>query len=243
MKREVTTLKVDIALSVSQLKQEDICRSAVIVIDALRATSTIITALHQGCRKVIPVETLGQALQSHGKPDTLLIGERFSKKVPGFDLPNSPSVISQRDLTGKTIVITSTNGTKALKKVKKAPRVLVGSFVNVSHCVDQVLSEKGSVLIVCAGRHGELAIEDGLAAGCIVHLLKERAENIECTDTALLLEYHYVAKKEQLTELVFKGKTAGSLLKTGQKNDIHFCLDVDRYALTGVYQDDGIVRI
>jgi 2-phosphosulfolactate phosphatase len=236
-------MKVDVALSVSYIKQEEIQKKTVIVIDSLRATSTILTALSQGSKRVIPVETVGQALQYDGQENTVLIGERYCKKVLGFDLGNSPREISRLDLKDKTVVITSTNGTKALQKVKKASHILIGCFLNATHCIEQALSFKKDIVIVCAGCRGQFAIEDGLTAGIMLHYLRQKKEDIEISDIALMLESNYNCRQDLLLQMIKQGTTGKRLIQTAQEEDIHFCLQHDLYAMTAVYEEDGIVPL
>jgi 2-phosphosulfolactate phosphatase len=236
-------MKVDVVLSVSYIKQEEIQKKTVIVIDSLRATSTILTALYQGATKVIPVETVGQALQYYGKKDTLLIGERYSKKVSGFDLGNSPQEVSKIDLTKKNIVITSTNGTKALQKVKKASHILVGCFLNATHCIERALCFKKDIVIVCAGRRGQFAIEDGLAAGMMVNHLSKKKIKIEFSDIALMLKHNFDCNHALLIGMIQQGETGRRLLETDQEDDIHFCLQLDHYPINAVYEKNGIVQL
>lgn len=240
---EGSKMKVDVTLSVNDIKQEEICNKTVIVIDSLRATSTILTALFQGCRKVIPVETVGQALHYDGHDDFVLIGERHCKKVHGFDLGNSPLELSKVNLVDKTVVITSTNGTKALQKAKKAAHILVGSFLNAQHCIRKAIELKKDIVIICAGRRGKFAIEDGLTAGLLVHYLKKKVEAVQCTDMALMLEHNYNCREADLLSVIKQGATGKRLIETNQAEDISYCLQVDHYPLTGIYQEDGIIQL
>jgi 2-phosphosulfolactate phosphatase len=236
-------MKVDVALSVNDIKQDEIQKKTVIVIDSLRATSTILTALYQGSKRVIPVETVGQALQYNGHENTVLIGERYCKKVNGFELGNSPLELSTIDLSGKTVVITSTNGTKAMQKVKKASHILVGSFLNMTHCIQQALSYKKDIVIICAGRRGQFAIEDGLTAGMMIHYLRQNKAEIEISDISLMLENDYHSKQDLLLQIIEQGATAKRLIQTAQEDDLHFCLQLDLYSITGVYEEGGIVQL
>lgn len=235
-------MKVDVTLSVNDVKQEELCNKTVIVIDSLRATSSILTALYQGCKKVIPVETVGQALQYEGLENVVLVGERYSKKVHGFHFGNSPTQISRLELQDKTIVITSTNGTKALQKAKRASHILVGCFLNASHCMEVAQKLRKDIMILCAGRRGRFAIEDGLTAGLMIQHLCSQLQPVECSDIALMLKNNYATQKEQLVSLIRSGATGRTLIETSQEEDINYCLQVDLYPLTGVYQHDGIVK-
>jgi len=234
-------MKVDVTLCVNDLKLDDLCNKTVIVIDSLRATSSILTALNNGCSKVIPVETVGQAMQFDCMENTILIGERYSKKIHGFDLGNSPTEINRLNLKNKTVVITSTNGTKALQKAKKAAHILVGSFLNATHCIETAIKLRKDIVFLCAGRRGKFAIEDGLTAGIMIQYLREHLPLVECSDIALLLSNTYADRKAELQQVVKEGATGKTLIETLQKEDLEYCLQIDQYQLTGVYQDDGII--
>lgn len=236
-------MEIDVAISVAHLKQEEMKKKCVIVIDSLRATSTILIALKQGCRKVIPVETVGQALKYKGKDNVILIGERYSKKVAGFDYGNSPIEINEVNLHNKTVVITSTNGTKALQKVKRAAQIFVGCFLNAQHCVEQAMRQKRDITFVCAGRRGDFAIEDGLTAGLMIHYMREMKPDICCSDMALMLESNYVHQAEHLQSIISQGATGRRLQHIGLKDDIPFCLQINLLQHTGLFLDGGIIAV
>jgi 2-phosphosulfolactate phosphatase len=236
-------MKIDVTLSVSDIKQDDIHNKTVIVIDSLRATSTILTALNQGCQRVIPVETVGQALHYDGLEDTVLIGERYGKKMSGFDLGNSPLEVSKINLSGKTVVITTTNGTKALQKARKASHILVGSFLNATHCIESALRLKKDIMLLCAGRRGKFAIEDGLTAGLMIHQLKQSKGSLECSDIALILENNFCCKEELLSRIITEGATGRTLVENLNQEDIGYCLQLDLFPLTGIYLEQGIVQL
>ncbi|GAA0350900.1 2-phosphosulfolactate phosphatase [Bacillus horti] len=236
-------MKIDVALSTSYLKQEDIHNKTVIVIDTLRTGSTIITALHKGAAKIIPVETIGQALHYFHHEDTYLCGERFCKKVNGFDLGSSPFNLLSLDTHNKTLIITSTNGTKAILKARKASHLLVGCLLNAQHCIEHALNLKKDITLLCAGSRGEFALEDGLTAGYMLHLLKQFKENLQLTDLAQMLRIGYEENKEMLNTLVQTGSTALRLLETDQEDDLHYCLQMNSVPLTGIYQGEEIVAL
>lgn len=235
-------MKIDAVLSVNQIKQEEIYNKTVIVIDSLRATSSILTVLHQGCTHVIAVETVGQALQFDDQENIILIGERYCKKINGFHYGNSPITLSQIDLHDQKVVITTTNGTKVLQKVKKnASTVLVGCFLNAAHCMKQAIKLKRDIIFICAGRQGNFAIEDGLTAGLMIHNLRQQCKQVECSDISLMLEQSFCSKEDQLMEVIKQGETGRRLMQTGQEDDLHYCLQLNQYELTGVLVDDEIV--
>lgn len=143
----------------------------VVILDILRASTTIIHALDQGAACVIPTEEVEEALeiQSQSQPETALLGgERAGVLIPGFDLDNNPFAYSSDQVRGKTIVFTSTNGTRALKRALQANRILIGAFVNLNAVVDVLLADGRPIHLVCAGTLGKITQEDALCAGAIV---------------------------------------------------------------------------
>jgi 2-phosphosulfolactate phosphatase len=186
---------------------------------------------------------VGQALQYNGQPHTLLIGERYGKKVNGFDLTNSPLQISQQQLTDKTVVITSTNGTKAINKVKRADHVLMGAFLNASHCVKKACSFKQDIMIICAGRRGKFAIEDGLTAGFMIRQLRQLNPSLELSDMSMLLEHNYECQQDHLHSLIERGATGQTLIESQQEKDIHYCLQLNRLSITGILNGEEIIPV
>jgi len=153
--------------------EEALAGSTVVVIDLLRATSTICQALASGAREVIPfleVEEAVTAAEAAGRSEVVLGGERKGGKIPGFDLGNSPSEYTPEAVRGRKVIITTTNGTRALHHARLARRVLVGSFMNLSAVVESIENE-ARVEILCAGTDAEMTMEDFLVAGAIVHRL------------------------------------------------------------------------
>jgi 2-phosphosulfolactate phosphatase len=156
-----------------EVAEQELSESVVIVIDLLRASSTICQAVASGANGVVPCLEVQDALavaESVGRSSVILGGEREGGKIPGFDLGNSPCEYTSEAVRGRTLVITTTNGTRALYHARKAKRVLVGSFLNLSAVVASVQNER-HVDVLCAGTGGEPTREDTLAAGAIVHYL------------------------------------------------------------------------
>ena len=149
----------------------------VVIIDILRASSTIITALHNGAQRVIPCGTPDEARQireqSH-TDDVLLGGERGGVLIEGFDCGNSPTEYAPGRVAGKTIAFTTTNGTRALLKAAAAESILIGAFVNRQAVVDRLHGDQRAVHLVCAGTDGEITGEDVLFAGAVVEALQQR---------------------------------------------------------------------
>lgn len=152
-----------------------------VILDVLRASTTIIHALAHGAECVVPTEEIDEALAVKATlpaGTVLLGGERDGLLIPGFDLDNNPFVYSEAVVRGKTIVFTTTNGTQALRRALTADRVLIGSFVNLSAVVYKLLADDRPMHIICAGTMGKITLEDVICAGAICNQLEGYFEDL-----------------------------------------------------------------
>lgn len=166
--------KLDVFTSLNTFQEEGLMNKTVVIIDVLRASSTMITALNNGASGIIPVEDLGSASQISQERDLagyLLCGEKDGRKMEGYDLGNSPLEYTREVVGRKTIILNTTNGTKAVKKSTLADEIYIGSFLNLSVIVDMLNSSSNDAVLVCAGWRGRLALEDLLCAGNIIYEL------------------------------------------------------------------------
>src|SRR5271165_3967965 len=150
-----------------------------VVIDVLRATTTIVHALAAGCADVRPCAEVDEARQladGMRAGRVLLGGERGGEPLPGFDLGNSPGAYTAQRCKGCTIVLTTTNGTRALHRAAEASRVLIAGFVNYSAVCEQLRLDARPVHIICSGTEGEVSLEDTILAGALVDFLSETSE-------------------------------------------------------------------
>jgi 2-phosphosulfolactate phosphatase len=213
--------------------------AAAVVIDLLRASTTIATALAAGAQCVIPcldVEEARRVAVSIG-PSALLGGERGGLRIDGFDLGNSPAEYTRESVGGRTIVFTTTNGTRALAACAGAERVLVGALVNLS-AVCRVLAECPRVELVCAGTRGEMTREDALAAGAFVARLQQMrgAEVATLNDQAQLVVSDWlrtvagdagVAGQRALIEALRQSRGGHNLAAIHQDGDIALAATID----------------
>lgn len=201
-----------------------------VVIDVLRATTTIITALANGCRQFIPVATVEEALLLKSVyPDALLGGERNALRIADFDLGNSPFEYSPLMVGDKTIIMSTTNGTVALKTAEEAAKVYVGAFVNAAALCNRLAAEGNSVVLLCAGTQGRFSLEDALCAGLIAHRLGAGAR---LGDSALAARAMYQEiSRVELVELVTQSSHATHLIKAGFAADVAYCLQSDLLAV------------
>lgn len=226
---------IQVIPSVGEVRSEDLYHKTVIVIDVLRATSTMLTALANGCRQIIPVETVNQAKASHSE-GTLLGGERFCKKIPGFDLGNSPLEYTTDVVSSKTLIFTTTNGTRAIQKAGKASHILIGALLNAKACASMAASFHEEIVIICSGTQDVFALEDGLCAGAIIDELTRRDQTDASPSAALTLNdfglsmlYAYRNVQDRLEDALLASSNGKRLGKIGFKNDLIYCAQMNLF--------------
>jgi 2-phosphosulfolactate phosphatase len=165
--------ELEVFTAATSFQEDEMRGKTAVMIDVLRASSTIVTALANGARGVIPVADMGAGSKISQSMDTeniLLCGEKDGEKIEGYDLGNSPLEYTPGLVKGKTIILNTTNGTKALMRASHARHIVVGSFLNLGQIVEY-LKDKERIILVCAGWRGRLSLEDLLCAGNIIYEL------------------------------------------------------------------------
>ncbi len=232
--------KIDICLSPDLIHQFDLHESVAVVIDILRATSTITTAIAHGATEIIPVETLAECreLKEQGY---IAAAERDGKKVRGYDLGNSPFDFMSPDLEDTKIALTTTNGTMALNKAKGALQILAGSFLNYTALLSYLEKLPCNVVLVCAGWKGKVNLEDTLFAGAVVFGLRQLFEYD--SDVPLMAANYYRQVKDNLKGAVEGSSHVKRLLNMGLEKDIDFCLKFDKYKVIPVLKGYYITKL
>lgn len=216
----------------------------VVVIDTLRTSSVITTALANGAKEIIPVVEIEDAIELARRLESnsfLVGGERNGAKIEGFDLSNSPLEYNSDIVKDKTVIITTTNGTKALKKASLSDDVIIGCLLNVSAVADYLFSKSRDIVIICAGTKGKFSIDDIITAGVIYDRLKNRI----CFDSDDLSKASYFLYKAFQIDIlsILKESTSFSIMKkSGYKNDLLYCASMDMFNIVPKYED-GIVRL
>jgi 2-phosphosulfolactate phosphatase len=247
-----TTLEVILSpAEFSSLSQRDLRAATGVVFDVLRATTTMVTALASGAEAVIPVAGIPEALAARTlRPDLLLAGERDGLRIRAaltggvdFDLGNSPREFTPEKVAGRTIVMTTTNGTRALRACAGAGTVLAASFVNLSVMVAWLAAHNPAhLLLVCAGTAEEPALEDVLAAGAVCEALWPRSDGGHVSDAAQMARLLYRRFAGALTEAARFSRNAQRLLGLPElRDDVAFCLERDTIPLVAALQPDGRV--
>jgi len=231
--------QVDIALTAERVVPEKVRNSICVVIDVLRASTTIVTALANGCSGILPAETPEEARKIAAAKTCLLGGERNGLKIEGFDFGNSPLEYVSSEILGRFIVFTTTNGTRAVRACAQAPCLLVASFLNAS-AVTAVLDsmQERDILLVCAGTQGEPSIEDTVCAGMLLDMLQGKYSS-----AAQEAIKHWRTARNDLVSMMKKDSTHGrKLVELGFERDIEFAAAIDKFAVVPVYRDGLIVR-
>ncbi|MGI6332465.1 MAG: 2-phosphosulfolactate phosphatase [Zhaonellaceae bacterium] len=219
-----------------------------VVIDVLRATTTMITSLVNGCETIIPVvrpedgrKILEEALAS-GEPrqNYCLGGERGGIIIPGYDLGNSPLEYTSQVIKGKKLIFCTTNGTLAINKAAYAKRLFLGALVN-GKSVAQVLKEYDeSLLLVCAGTKGSFSLEDTMAAGLIIHELLTYKPDLVLLDRAVAALALFRHHKADLFQAINLSKHAKVLTSLGFIEDIEYCVKTDLFPCVPYFEDGKI---
>jgi len=250
-------MNIDALLSPAELPalaRRNLRGTACVVFDILRATSTFITALHHGAAAVIPVSEIAEAVaRRRQQPGILLAGERNGVRIRAaqsggidFDFGNSPREFTPELVCGRTIVSTTTNGTRALRAGAGAKSVLAASFLNLSATAEflrRLAPEE--ILLVCAGTAESVALEDVLAAGALIELLsaREDARPTSLSDSAEIARRTFLSAQADLPAALGGSQNARRLLAIPELcDDVAFCLQRDIFNLVAVMQPDGAIR-
>lgn len=229
-------------LSNSKLPQDRI----VVVIDVLRATSVIVQALSQGASEIIPVATVEEAFQMakvFQRESILLGGERESKKIPGFDLGNSPKEYVEEKVKGKKIILATTNGTKAFQLVPPEKEILVGSFFNIGAVAKRCLDLEKDILVFLSGNGGSFSLEDTLCAGMLIkRIITEREGSFSLTDSSLCAQIIFQKYENHLLEAFKQSHHGRELILQGFEDDLVDCAQIDITNLVPLYKD-GVIKI
>lgn len=228
----------------SSITDRDLKDKTVVVIDTLRATSVITVALYNGAKEVIPVAEIEEAMElarNFEKGGYLLGGERNAIKIEGFDLANSPLEYTREAVERKTIILATTNGTRALKKVSSADNIIIGCLLNVSSVAKYIFEQNQDAVIVCSGTEGKFSLEDIVTAGAIYGKLKKLTE-FESDDLSKASYFLYKPYEDNLHDIIKHGYHPKKLYELGFEKDINFCITADMYNIIPKYKN-GVVRI
>lgn len=242
-------MRLDVVFGATALTPAEVTGRVVGVIDVLRASSSIAAALSNGARAVVPVESPDEAVtraKAFERSDVRLAGERRMRPIPGFDLGNSPREFTRSAVEGKTVLMTTTNGTATISTLAGARDVVVASYVNytaVQTMLRAALRGGADVTLVCAGRERQFALEDAGCAGRYVYNISQQLPEVELNDAAeasALIDRRF---QNELLRLFEASEHGRALHAAGFADDLKACAAIDSFPVIPLYQDRQITKL
>ena len=219
--------KLEVVLTPALLPLYDLQKKVVVVIDILRATTSICVAFQTGVKKIIPVSTPEECIKFR-EQNFLCAAERNALKVDGFDFGNSPFEYQNAELKNKSLAFTTTNGTKAIKLSQQAgaSQISIGSFLNLNFLCDWLIAQQNDVVLLCAGWKDKINLEDTLFAGAVIKNIKQHFE-MDC-DSGLMAESLFLLSENDLENVVRQSSHAKRFQNLNpQHDDVKFCLQMN----------------
>lgn len=240
----MSLMKINLVLTADEIKTEQLKDKSAAVFDILRATSTIVTAMANGCREVIPVVTVEEALSFSQRENIILGGERNSFKIPGFHHGNSPLEYTTEKVKGRTLVLTTTNGTRAIRGASKgAAQVLIGSLLNAGAVAREIIRLGKDATLVCAGTRGKFSLEDTVAAGMVIcEVMRTAAEGSIKLESDLVVAAYQLALhyREEPLQILNHSLHGQKLADMGLSEDLTWCASLNLIDLVPVYREGKI---
>lgn len=242
-------MRVDVFFTPQEVTPADVTNRVVAVVDVLRASTSIAIALDNGARAVIPLASSEDVIsrsKSLERSEVRLAGERKSQQIPGFDVGNSPRDFTRDVVEGKTILMTTTNGTNAVLAVQGARDVVIASYVNFSAVLSMLraaLRGGTDVTILCAGQEKRFALEDAACAGLYVQHITAKQTKAQINDAAqaaMLIDKKFGSNLKRLLRMSAHG---AALVEAGFGDDIPLCAAVDAHPVVPIYQDRQITKL
>jgi len=232
--------KLETCFSPSLLHLYDIKDSIVVIIDVFRATSTIAAVLHNGATEIIPVDSVAKCIELGAQtPNSLTAGERDGKVAEGLQHGNSPLEYPREFIENKTLVLTTTNGTRLLHMCSNANEIITGSFLNLGAVCDYLVAQKKNVLLACASWKDRYNLEDSLFAGAVYEAIGEHFE-MNCDSTRAATHLYKVAKTD-LYGFIQDSSHFLRLSKFGLQYDMEYCCKINEHNVLVKLVDDKLV--
>ncbi len=237
-------MRADLFMVPGPIKEKGLAGKTLVMIDVLRASTTICYALNAGAKSVIPVSEPGEATEMRAKigiDNSLLCGERDGVKIENFDLGNSPLEYTEEKVSGKNIVLTTSNGTRTYGRSKNSGLIITGAIVNISAVAARVARENNDLAILCAGHLEHFSIEDTICGGMLIHkLLTDEKRTMELNDAASLALLLYRSNSRALKETIAQGEHGRFLEKIGFGEDVALAAAADSIPVLPILEDSRI---
>ncbi len=230
--------KVEVCFSPELIHLHELENKIVVVVDIFRATSTMVAAIANGVKEILPFPDLESCRQMK-EQGFLIGGERNGLTAPGFEMGNSPVAYLNEDHSGRSLAMTTTNGTQAIEKSKQASQILIGAFANLQSTVSYIQSQDEDVLIHCAGWKGHFNLEDSIFAGAMVKALESTHDTED--DGAIAMKSLFEKVGHDLRGFLSQASHAKRLQNHGIEHDIDFCLSFDLYDLVLKVNSEGFL--
>ncbi len=238
-------MHADLYMVPGPLKEKGLTDKTLVVIDILRASTTICCALKAGAKSVIPISEPGEAAELRTKigiGNSLLCGERNGVKIENFDLGNSPLEYTEEVVAGKDIILTTSNGTRVYSRAASSCTIITGAIVNISAVASMVAREGKELAILCAGEMGHFSIEDTICGGMLIHkLLTDEKLSLELNDAASLALLLYRSNSRALKETISQGEHGRFLKKIGFGKDVELAAQADSIPVRPILRDSRII--
>jgi 2-phosphosulfolactate phosphatase len=221
-------MRLDVLLLPDELSARPRPESAAVVIDVLRATTSIVVAFQHGCRSILPVADFAEAQQARMvAPDAVLAGEQGGLRIPSFDLGNSPREFTREAVGGRDVILATSNGTKTLRAVGGGRTVAIGAFLNRAAVGDWLVARGADSLIVCSGYEGGFSLEDAVCAGAIVDRAVGVSERLSLGDGAWACQVLWERFGADLLRLLPETAWGRRMLAMGFGPDMEVCAHAD----------------
>ena len=237
-------MQITLTVSHNYLKKGALVDKTAVVIDVLRAASTIVTAFENGCDRIIPANSANEAaeIRKVAEGEVLLGGEIGSMKISGFDLGNSPLEYSAENILDKIIVFSTSNGSPAIKRCDETAYVLVGCNLNAQAIADKVIEIGRDAIFVCAGTNGSFSTDDILSAGCILERILRVDRSVELDDLGKVALKMYRNGKSDLMAALEGSAQYEHLIDIGLKKDVEYCMQEDVISVVPLYKEGIIIK-
>jgi 2-phosphosulfolactate phosphatase len=221
-------MHVHVALSPAEFSGARLERRAALVVDVIRASTTVVAACASGCERILPARDRAAALRLAEElgPDVVLGGESGGDPIDGFDLGNSPLEYTAARVAGRTVVLTTTNGTPAMIAARRAGAGAVAAFTNLEAAARWAVAQERDVTVLCAGEAGEFSLEDAVCAGFLVEAIAAAGAPIETSDAATAARRAADSYVSRLGRLAEDSRWARRLVRRGRQEDVEVCLSL-----------------
>lgn len=238
MSQGLIFMKINLIPSIEYIKEEEMEGKTTVVIDVLRATSVITTALYNGAIEVVATVEIEEALKYKDK-NSILGGERKALKIEGFDLGNSPLEYNKNVVSGKRVILTTTNGTRTINKSIKSENILIGCMLNGKAVASKIIEYNKDAFIACAGTRGKFSLDDFICAGKILNDILNCID-VELDDFAMAALLAYKDNKDDILSYVKNASHYKYLISIGLEEDIKYCFKEDLFDIVPQYKDGSI---